>query len=97
MLLIGTHKDELVVAGKLEQAQEILSGHIRSLYIAKETQIIEQIKKPSEQEWFYAVDNKSRNILKGKIQCSDPTIGKIRSALENIVRKDDRKVQGTGC
>ena len=96
MLLIGTHKDELVGAGKLEQAQEMLSNHIRSLYIAKKTQIIEQIQKASEQEWFYAVDNKSRNILKGKIQCSDPTIGKIRSALENIVRKDDRKVQGTG-
>ena len=81
-------------AGKLEQAQEMLSNHIRSLYIAKKTQIIEQIQKASEQEWFYAVDNKSRNVLK---ECSDPAIGKIRIALENIVRKDDRKVQGTGC
>ena len=97
MLLIGTHKDDLVRAGMLGQAQEILSGHIRSLYIAKETQIVEQIQKVSEKEWFYAVDNKSRSVCKGKIQCSDPTIGKIRSALENIVKNDARKVRGTEC
>ena len=96
VLLVGTHKDELVDASaeKLSEAQAIIANHISDMNMAKKTEIIAHIQRPSERDWFFAVDSKSRKTIAGTVQCSDPTIGEIRSALDQVVAKDDRKVEG---
>ena len=103
--MVGTHKDKLsklwqtmTFRGKkyrqrkLAQAQKILADFLPRLYVAKHTNIIENIEQPSPQEWFFAVDNKSRESG-GK--CSDEVIHTLRDRLHKALMNDQRKVQGS--
>ena len=107
VLLVGTHKDKLKnLFGigteksrqkKLLKTQEILTGFLNTLFVAKKTRIIECIKRPSGDggEWFFAVDNKSRTSKrKGDVKCKDPSIDDFRKTLEQIILDDKRTVPG---
>ena len=78
---------------KLRQAQNICQSFLHSITLAKK--IIPNIQKPSASEWFFAVDNKSRQQdNEGGVECGDPEIAKLRLALENCVKNDKREVKG---
>ena len=104
VFMVGTHKDKLsnlaqtiIFRGKqykqrkIAEAQKILADFLPGLYVAKNTNIIENIEQPSPQEWFFAVDNKSRE-RGGK--CSDEVIHTLRDRLHKALMNDQRKVQG---
>ena len=99
MVLVGTHKDELDSEGtQLREARELIAEHLEGMYI-KRMGIIEQICQPPKQnhklQWFFAVDSTSRENIVGKgLQCGDPVMGQIRSALQEAVKNDNRKVTG---
>merc|ERR1719174_2318838 len=57
--------------------------------------IVKRIHRPSSGQWFFAVDNKSReNTAADKVRCKDPAIGEVRAALEHIVVNDNRTTLG---
>ena len=100
MFIVGTHKDQLsnllqtmTFRGKkyrqrkLAQAQKILADFLPGLYVAKKTAVVKNIERPSPQEWFFAVDNKSR-------EPSDEVIHTLRDRLHKALMNDQRKVQG---
>ena len=104
VFLVGTHKDKLkkklktvTFQGnkyrqkKLLQAQKILADFLPGMFVAKTTQIIQNLQRPSAQEWFFAVDNKSR---KWSGHCKDLTIRNLRDKLQNVMMNDPRKVKG---
>ena len=104
VFLVGTHKDELwntwqtitfrgekYKAEKLAQAQQILADYLPKMFVARETKIVRNIQRPSDKEWFFAVDNKSRDP-DGK--CSDPVVHTLRERLLGVMMNDQRKVQG---
>ena len=104
VFLVGTHKDKLSNAWqtitfrgkkykgkKLAQAQKILADFLPTMFVAQKTKIVHNIQRPSEQEWFFAVDNKSRDA-DGK--CSDTVIRTLRERLLSVMKNDQRKVQG---
>ena len=103
MFLVGTHKDKLKkfffhgekhTQKKLVQAQQILGDFLCEMFVAKTTRIMQNIQRPSTQEWFFAVDNKSRESIKHGGQCKDLTIRKLRDTLQNVMMNDQRKVKG---
>ena len=75
----------------LAQAQQILADYLAKMFVARETKIVRNIQRPSEKEWFFAVDNKSRDP-DGK--CSDPVIHTLRERLMKAMMNDQRKVKG---
>ena len=78
---------------KLREAQNLLQHLLNNIILAKK--IIPNIEKPSDSEWFFAVDSKSRqHDSEGGVECSDPEIAKLRLALENVVEKDKREIKG---
>ena len=79
---------------KIAQAQQILSDFLPGLYVAKATNIMSNIQRPSSQRWFFAVDNKSRKLFTRGRKCSDPEICLLRDKLQTAMMKDQRKVQG---
>ena len=102
--MVGTHKDKLSKLAqtmtfrgkkyrqrKLAQAQKILADFLPGLYVAKKTAVVKNIERPSPQEWFFAVDNKSR---KRGGKCSDEVIHTLRDRLHKALMNDQRKVQG---
>ena len=98
MLLVGTHKDELENPEEsLAAAQQVVRDFLCGMFIAKTTHIISHIKRPSEQDWFFAVDSKSRVVTEEGERVSCDGIGLFRSKLEEAIRNDDRKVIGVSC
>ena len=89
VLLIGTHKD-LVSDDELSQAQMRIGTFLKSMTLAQ--QVVQNIRQPPRDGWFFAVDNKSRTPVIGG--ASDSTIGDIREALKNATMEDTRKVRG---
>ena len=75
----------------LAQAQQILADYLAKMFVARATKIVRNIQRPSEKEWFFAVDNKSRDP-DGK--CSDPVIHTLRERLMQAMMNDQRKVKG---
>ena len=95
MLIVGTHKDELANPEEsLLEAQQVVRDFLCGMFIAKTTPIISHIQRPSEQDWFFAVDNKSRIVTDEgeRVTCSG--IVQLRSKLEEAIRKDTRTVIG---
>ena len=65
------------------------------LNVAKAT-LLKHLSKPSDREWFFAVDSKSSELnASGDTQYSDPTLKNIRAKLKQIVLADDREVPGS--
>ena len=93
LLFAGTHKDELKdKPAALGQAQKILTEFLNDIPLPD---ILMRIQRPSDGKWFFAVDNKSREITAGgKEQTSDLSVGEIRSTLERVVNNDKREVRG---
>ena len=93
LLFVGTHKDELKDdPAALGQAQKILTEFLNDIPLSD---ILKRIQRPSDGKWFFAVDNKSREITAGgKEQTSDLSVGEIRSTLERVVNNDKREVRG---
>ena len=93
VLLVGTHKDELDdVPAALKQANDILTDFLGDIAL---TAILKRIKRPSDEEWFFPVDNTARKVTEGgKVRASDLSVGKIRMMLEQIVNEDKREVEG---
>jgi len=92
-ILIGTHKDELSdKRAALNHTDEALTDLLNSM---TNSDILKRIHRPSSGQWFFAVDNKSReNTAAGKVRCKDPAIDEVRTALEHIVMNDKRTTQG---
>ena len=95
LLFVGTHKDELEdEPASLDQAQRILTKFLNGLS-ADLVDIVKRIQRPSNGKWFFAVDNKSREITaEGKERASDLSVNEIRSTLERVVNNDKREVKG---
>ena len=95
LLLVGTHKDELKdEPHALDEAQRILTEFLNDIPEAL-VDIVKRIEKPSNGKWFFAVDNKSREITAdGKVRASDLSVNEIRSTLERVVKNDKREVKG---
>ena len=107
MFLIGTHKDKLKKllktmtfgageyrANQIAQAQDIIADFLPKMFVAKTTKIVQNIQRPSDQEWFFAVDNKSREPIKHGGKCTDRVIQTIRERLFKVMMNDQRKVRG---
>ena len=107
VFIVGAHKDKLsnlaqtiIFRGKkykqrkLAQAQKILADFLPGLYVAKKTAVVKNIERPSPQEWFFAVDNKSREPIESGGKCSDEVIHTLRDRLHKALMNDQRKVQG---
>ena len=93
MLLVGSHKDELRdVENELHKAQTLVGKQINSMLNVVKTTLLKHFSKPSDREWFFAVDSKSceRNAS-GTTQYRDPTLNNIRAELKKIVLADDRE------
>ena len=95
LLLVGTHKDELKdEPHALDEAQRILTEFLNDIPEAL-VDIVKRIERPSNGKWFFAVDNKSREITAdGKVRASDLSVNEIRSTLERVVKNDKREVKG---
>ena len=99
-MLVGTHKDELNDEdADLEQAQHHMTDFLNQLYLAKKEGLVSNIQQATDAngktQWFFAVDNKSREITaEGKHIANDPAIEDIRVTLAKVVKADPRKVTG---
>ena len=104
MFLIGTHKDQLYKmsktmtfggkaykAKKVAQAQQIIADFLPKMFVSKTTKIMRNLQRPSDQEWFFAVDNKTR---KSDGKCKDKVIHALRERLMKVMMNDQRKVKG---
>ena len=93
LILVGTHKDELPdERAALNDTQKVLTNLFNGMAMSD---IVKRIHQPSSGQWFFGVDNKSReNTAAGKVRCKDPAIGEVRAALEHIVVNDKRTTIG---
>ena len=97
VLLVGSHKDKLRdLENDLRKAQAIVGKRLTSILDVAKIKLLKHLSKPSDSEWFFAVDSKSceRNAS-GDTQYRDPTLNNIRAELKKIVLADDREVPGS--
>ena len=85
---------------QIAKAQSLVGEYIAGMHM-RET-IVNQIRRPQKDgslQWFFAVDSKSRETVAETVtgtgvRSSDPVIEEIRSALQNAIESDNRKVAG---
>ena len=93
ILLIGTHKDA-ASDQDIALAHRLLRRHIKQLYMYKHLNIVKPEKVGRVTPWFFAVDNTARETKDGRMVASDPAVNAIRAKLEQVVRSDERVIEG---
>ena len=93
VMLIGTHKDA-ASDEDIALSHKLLRRHIKQLYMYKHLNIVKPEKAGRMTPWFFAVDNTAREMKDGHMVASDPAVNAIRAKLEEVVRSDERVVEG---
>lgn len=109
VLLIGTHKDT-VTTKDVGLAQKLVRRHVKQLYMYSRLNIVRPTAGMDKGKatggvgvgglgggptpWFFPVDNTARETRDGKIVASDPAVHAIKNTLEEVVRGDQRLIEG---